>query len=210
MTTLPAQTILDAMDGIAYVVDLHGCIVAYGRKRWDLFAERNGAPELIRADSIIGRQLSDFVAGSDVQQSYRRYMDALHDDPTDSVTFPFRCDGPDIRRELHMAITALHDGDNVEGFLFHSVTLFENHRPSLNIFDHKALQAALLLDRQRPIVAVCSYCLKLRYPDSNAEDPRTWMEAEDYYRFGGSSEVRLSHGICPDCYKDCVLANLSK
>lgn len=210
MISFSAQTILDSMDGVAYVVDLSGRIVAYGRKRWDLFAERNGAPELIERDRVVGRQWSDFVAGQEVQESYRRYIDALHRDPTEPVTFSFRCDGPAIRRDLHMSITALHHSDNIEGFLFHSVTLFEDHRPPLNIFDYKSLKAALEIDSRKPIIAICSYCLKLRRPDDDAGNIHAWMEAEDYYRGGGSSEVRLSHGICPDCYKNRVMSNLTK
>ena len=29
-----------------------------------------------------------------------------------------------------------------------------------------------------------------------------WVTAERYYALGGDSRVRLSHGVCPPCYKD--------
>ena len=208
MSSFPAQAILDALDGIAYIVDPQGRIAAYGQKRWDRFAKENGAPELIGAQSLLGRSLFDFVTGAEVQESYRLYLAGLQCDPTESVTFSFRCDGPDVMRELHMAITALHDGASVQGFLFHSVPLFENYRPALNIYDFKALQQALKAESSTPIVAVCSYCLRLRHPPGSTDHDGVWIMAEDYYRWGGTSDVRLSHGICPDCYDTRVLPNV--
>jgi hypothetical protein len=207
MSSFPAQAILDALDGIAYIVDPQGRIAAFGQKRWDRFAEENGARELIGAEHVIGRPLFDFVTGAEVQESYRLYMAGLQRDPTESVTFSFRCDGPSVMRELHMAITALHDGASLQGFLFHSVPLFENYRPALNIYDFKAIRQALRTDAKRPILAVCSYCLRLRHPPGSTEHDGAWIAAEEYYRQGGTSDVRLSHGICPECYDTRVLPN---
>ena len=68
------EELLDAMDGIAYAVDAENRIVAVGRRRWDRFAVENGAPEL-RADSIIGRNLFEFVSGPELRQAYRDLAD---------------------------------------------------------------------------------------------------------------------------------------
>jgi hypothetical protein len=70
------EDILDAVDGIAYAVDAENRIVAVGRRRWDRFAVENGAPEL-RAEKIIGRNLFEFVSGSEVRQIYSDLADRV-------------------------------------------------------------------------------------------------------------------------------------
>jgi hypothetical protein len=51
---------------------------------------------------------------------------------------------------------------------------------------------------------MCSYCQRVAWPPGRARRRREWIEAEEYYRRGGASEIRISHGICPPCYKDVV------
>jgi sigma-B regulation protein RsbU (phosphoserine phosphatase) len=42
------------------------------------------------------------------------------------------------------------------------------------------------------LLPICSYCKKVR------DDQNYWQQVEDY--ISEHSEVRFSHGICPDCY----------
>ena len=58
-----------------------------------------------------------------------------------------------------------------------------------------------------PLLAMCSYCQ--RVAGSADQEEREWIAAENYYRRGGSSRggssaVRISHGICPRCMKERV------
>ena len=71
--SLTAQALLDALDGIAYIVDEDGRIVAVGRNGWDDFARANGG-EAIAGSSVIGRSLFEFVAGPEVQEHLRGYL----------------------------------------------------------------------------------------------------------------------------------------
>src|SRR4051794_31714115 len=73
-------------------------------------------------------------------------------------------------------------------------------RPPLNGFDFGALMMALKGKPDLPIVALCSYCQRLRRPgagDDASDDD--WVAAETYYRLGGTNRVRISHGLCADC-----------
>ena len=87
--------------------------------------------------------------------------------------------------------------DNGPGLLFQARIVTKTARPRLDIFDLKALLTALRQESDLPIVTMCSFCQQLRRPGSSDEDD--WISAEEYYRLGGSSQVRISHGMCADC-----------
>jgi phosphoserine phosphatase RsbU/P len=57
----------------------------------------------------------------------------------------------------------------------------------------RELEAALAQVRQlRGLLPICCYCKKIR------DDQNYWQQVEKY--LGDHSEVRFSHGICPDCW----------
>jgi hypothetical protein len=189
------EDFLDAVDGIAYAVDADNRIIAIGRRRWDRFAAENGAPELT-ADRLIGRSLSDFVGGSEVWQAYQRVADRVIAGGEPEV-ITARCDGPGIARELCLSVAPLRLGGERPGLLFQARIVGERARPRLDLFDFKTLLDALKREADLPIVAMCSFCQQVRRPGSTRADD--WVTAEEYYRLGGTSRVRISHGICADC-----------
>lgn len=189
-----SQALLDAMDGIAYLVDAEGRIAAYGRPRWDDFAGHNDGPSLCDARSLLGRPLFDFVAGEDVRAAYRRWMDDLAAGKRDRVTFAFRCDSPDQRRELRLTIHPVRLSVGSVGYLFQSQPISETVRPPMALFDSAGRRA----DQSLPVVKICSFCADVW--QTGSQDAGDWVSAEDYYRQGGTSKVRVSHGICPDCH----------
>jgi hypothetical protein len=81
--------------------------------------------------------------------------------------------------------------------LFQAQIVSEVARPRLDVFDFHALLSALKQESDLPIVTVCSFCQQLRRPGSGYEED--WVTAETYYRLGGTSRVRISHGLCADC-----------
>ena len=189
------EELLDAVDSIAYAVDADHRIVAVGRRRWDRFAIENGAPEL-SADHVIGRNLFEFVSGSDVKQAYRD-LAARVVASGEPVVVNTRCDSPGVARELRLSVAPLPLADRQKGLLFQAQIVSETARPYLDIFDFKALLEALLLRGDLPIVMMCSFCQQVRRP--GADDQEDWVTAEEYYRLGGTSRVRISHGLCADC-----------
>ena len=182
------------MDGIACAVDAENRVIAVGRRRWDRFAIENGAPELC-ADSIIGRNLFEFVSAPDMRQAYRDLADRIISSG-EPVSIAARCDRPGVARELRLSIAPLGLADNGPGLLFQAQIVGRTVRPPIDIFDFEALLSALKQEPDLPIVARCSFCQRLRRPGAGDDD---WVSAETYYRLGGTSRVRISHGLCADC-----------
>ncbi len=52
------------------------------------------------------------------------------------------------------------------------------------------------------LLPICSYCKKVR------DDKNYWQEVENY--LDSKSNLKFSHGICPDCYKKKVKPDLKK
>lgn len=203
MPILSTIDLLDALEGIAYIVDAAGIIEAYGHRNWQKFADDNGGGVLTDPRLIVGRPILDFVTGDDVRESYTRYMDAILSQQVEAVSFIYHCDAPDVSRELRMAMTPVPGPKGKPcGILYHSVVMSESVRPPLNIFDFQAIREAMKGELARPILALCSYCQLVRYPPGS--DQGEWMAAEDYYRKGGKSDVNISHSICPECIKTIV------
>jgi hypothetical protein len=198
--SIKADQFLGALDGIAYLVDTSGVIVSIGQPNWNKFATENDAPERVNENQVRGRTLLSFVSGHDVQQSYRTYMDALLNGHTREIVFSYRCDAPKVRREMRMAITPLLDDGQPAAILFHSTMLEEFQRPPINLLDTAAMLDAMRENSKLPLVALCSYCHRVRM---RAGDD-TWAPVEDYYHNGGAERVRLSHGICPPCFAKVV------
>ncbi len=190
---LALEDLLEALDGIVYAVDREGRIVAHSTGDWSAACEAGGAPELAEPETVLGRPLADFAAGDEVRGVIERQLAAVlaGEGP---VVYHFRCDAPDVRREMRMAISPLRSGGAVHGALFQSVVLREAVRPPLDIYDHKALRERFADRNSIPVVTMCAYCQRLR---RSPDEP--FVDAEAYYRAGGTSEVRVSHGICPDC-----------
>ncbi len=188
--------VLNAFEGICYTVDREGRILNVGGDNWDRFAEATGktAPD---AAGIKQRNLFDCIAGEAVRAQVREVMDELAAGKADRWIMPLRCDGPETKRTIRLSIRPVGERGSVDGFLYQSVTLDESERPPLDIFDFEAIRKRLEEDRALPLVTLCSYCQRVK---DEVHTRGQWISAERYYARGGSSEVRLSHGICPPCY----------
>lgn len=197
-----AESFLDAMEGVCYLTDPEGRIRAVGRRGWRSFASENGAPQLCDLDSVLDRPLVDFIAGAEVRRSYLAFLEKLLSGKRRSLHFETRCDSPGVRRRLRMCISTVAVQDRVAGFLFQSLTLEEHERPPVDLFDAAAMLAHLAARSDLPILRMCSYCQNVA-PEHEAADSE-WISAETYYRLGGTSNVRISHGICPACMTDRV------
>jgi len=187
--------VLDGIDGVAYAVDLRYRILAVGRTRWNEFAAGNGALELTAA-SVLGQNLFDIIQGDDVREVYRRYTDETIA-TSRPIALALRCDSPGVRRELRLAITPLRSAGVLRGVHFQSLAVDELVRPPIDLFDFKTLMAVVGGQHHSPIVTLCSFCQRVNRAASGAEP--VWIDAEEYYRSGGTSNVRISHGLCSDC-----------
>jgi hypothetical protein len=201
------ESLLDAMEGVAYFVNRDGEVSAVGRRSWRAFSQDNGAPALGDTVSVLGRPLLNFIHGSEVRQSYEAFIATLRSGRRQSLSFEFSCDSPEIRRRMRMCISSVAAGREVVGFLFQSLILEERTRPPVSLFDAEVIAGAYAAKRNWPLLRLCSYCQRVA-TNADAAEPE-WISAEGYYRRGGGSQVRISHGICADCMRERVEPLLS-
>ena len=193
------RTIIDAMDGIAFLVDESGVILDVGRRNWRRFAEGNNGFDIADPDSIIGRPILDYVGGLDVQGSISALIEeASGPDRPEPIVFSYRCDSPETRRLMRMAITAFPFVEGRQAILFQSTILDEQARPPVPLLEAHRLSARLGLGDGEASVLMCSYCHAVKW-ETRTDGSEIWVTPEDYYRRGGAVDVGVSHGICPDC-----------
>ncbi|MDX2224491.1 MAG: PAS domain-containing protein [Rhodospirillaceae bacterium] len=195
---LVASMVLDALDGVAYVVDRDQRIVAVGESNWNAFAVANDGDHVL-ATSIVGKSLFDFISGDHIKDAYRKLLVAVLEGDRKITQFRFRCDAPSVRREMRMSISPVWQGDTVIAALFQSQTIAIEDRPPINLFG--LFNTPRRHSIRRAIVTVCSFCHAVSGDDAAKGLDREWVSAEHYYRKGGSSDVEVSHGICTDCFK---------
>lgn len=191
--TITSQAIIDALAGVAYLIDLHSHIVSIGRRGWRMFAAESGAPEVAEAANFLNRNLFDFVAGEDVRGAYCRLLERVRQGEP-QVVLPCHCDGPAVTRAMRMTISPVRNGRTLKGYLFQSIALAEHARPPLDLYTFTAHYPESV-----PLIGMCSLCERVCPPGSD-EMSAAWMEAEGYYARGGSSRVRISHTVCPNCF----------
>ncbi|MGC2854771.1 PAS domain-containing protein [Novispirillum sp. DQ9] len=202
------QHLLDALEGVTYVTDPRGVIVACGRPGWDRAVRLSDAAVAPRVEDVLGRSLFDFIGGASVRDSYRLHMERAAAMPERPRVFECRCDTPGLSRVIRMSIGAVRDdAGKVEGFLFQSVVVRTSERVPVALFAFPP-PPARVEEEEGPFLGMCSYCQRVRFPAGSAEGQGEWIDAVEYYRRGGDNDVVISHGICPDCFEGVVQANL--
>lgn len=213
MISPETQRLLDAVEGVAYLVNAAGIVVACGRPGWERALRQCGSTVHLPVDSVLGRPLLGFIAGSAVRESYLRHMERAASMPGRPRTFECHCDTPDLSRVLRMSISALRDaGDAVAGFLFQSVVVRAEERVPVPLFAFAPpagpKNGGTAPAGEVPFLGLCSYCQRVRFPPGSDEASGEWIEAADYYRRGGDNTVVISHGVCPACFETVVQDNL--
>lgn len=164
---------LDGEDRIADV-DAH----------WLSFAAGNDAAELTR-ERVVGESVHVFVAGWSLSDRYARLFAALRRRGA-AATLPFRCDSPDMRREMRLEL-APQAGSRIRcsGRLLRS-----EPRPRIPLLDRRTR-------RNGEWLVMCSLCRRVKMPDAG------WREVEDAlaepYAEPRAGLPRVSHDLCPDC-----------
>jgi hypothetical protein len=201
-----SQALMDAMHGLAYVVDGRMRLVAVGRPNWVRFALDNDAPEMAETDRILGRPLMEFIAGDSVRMLYATMFAALSGQPGRTVRLRYRCDAPTWRRVMDLSISVIARRRNERRFLIQSQLEEEVSRAPVPLFDQASQPPA----GQFPLLSMCSICQRVCFPAGGAEESCEWLEAEAYYARGGVSAVRLSHTVCPGCFAGWTAAFASR
>jgi hypothetical protein len=192
VTTEVVNAVLRALDGVAYIVAGPGRILAVGAPGWDAFAAdtRGGGAS---AQATIGRNLFEAISSEPVRQAYRHIHAAVLGGRRPYIAFEYRCDAPDLKRQMRMSVTRLDLPGRPPALLYQSQILSASPRPWISLFEPERILQAVEAESALPIVRVCGFCQRV---DDTAGG---WIEADDYYRQGGASEVRVSHGLCRPC-----------
>jgi hypothetical protein len=148
------------------------------------FAEENGWSG---AGASLGRSLWDFVAGHEVKKLQRLLLRRVREGVRD-VELPFRCDGPDVRREMDIRIAADRTG---------RVVMFSARVRAEEDWE----EPQPLLDPRAPhddedFLPMCAWCDRFLVDGE-------WVEVEEAAKrlelFRRSEMPTLDHGICPQC-----------
>jgi hypothetical protein len=148
------------------------------------FAEENGWEG---AGSSLGRSLWDFVAGHEVKKLQRLLLRRVREGVRD-VELPFRCDGPEMTREMNIRIAADRTG---------RVVLFSARLRS----EEEREEPQPLLDTGTPrdegdFLSMCAWCDRFLVEGE-------WVEVEEAAKrlelFRRRQMPMLDHGICPQC-----------
>jgi hypothetical protein len=199
---LEAQSLLDAMADIAYVVDVSGRFLAVGGPAWREVAQANGAEALYDSGALVGSSLFDAIADDETRQVFRGIHSGLLVSGEHQVAYHWRCDAPCTYRSMRMTVSLVRRGEEAVGFLYHSQMLETRARPTVGLLSHAARSAMAL-----PLM-MCSFCRKVRYPAGGTL--ALWVEPERYYRLGGTDAVRLLYEICPACRETTVAPLLDR
>ena len=148
------------------------------------FAAENGWEGV--GDSL-GRSLWDFVAGRDVVKLQRLLLRRVREGVRE-VELPFRCDGPEVTREMDIRIAADRSGRVV---LF-SARLREEEKRQMSqpLFDPDAPR------EENDFLPMCAWCDRFLVDGE-------WVEVEEAAKrlelFRRARMPELDHGICPEC-----------
>lgn len=169
-------------EALSYAIDEHDHLIRVDDGYYR-FAEENGWRD---AGSSLGRSLWDYVTGRELVKLQRLLVRRIRDEVRD-VELPFRCDGPEVRREMDIRIVARPGG---------RVVLF-----SARLRSEEARELPQpLLDPETPraeeIVEMCGWCDRFEVDGEWVEVEVAAERLELFYR---AELPALSHGICPNC-----------
>lgn len=166
-----------------YVLDRDD-VLQWVSDTWLRFAEENEASGM-RPELILGRSLWDFIGCAKTRYLYEHLFATARDD-TRSVSVPFRCDAPGLRRFMRLKISPEDD---------HSLRILvrlerEEPRDPVEFLEPGDAQP-------HELMKMCSWCRRVRSGEE-------WKEVEEVIAnrrlFKGDPLPAISHGVCPDCF----------
>jgi hypothetical protein len=160
------------IDGWDHIVEIGGA--------WESFAAENDG-RAVAAANVLGRPLWDFITGPTTVLIWRQVLDHVRQIGV-SVRFSYRCDSPQLRRFMRMAVSPQPKG----GVLFES-QLFRTEPRRMPLHVRLGDSAT---------VARCSLCNFLQVRG-------VWTDVVDAVEIGLVMDqdlpVVVAYGICPRC-----------
>jgi hypothetical protein len=176
-----------------YVVDANDVLVEVN-DAWRTFARENDGGDL--EEEVIGTWLWQHLAGLEVKHLFRILLEKVREN-REPVMVPFRCDAPELRREMMLEMTPL-EADAVR---FSSWIVEEVHRPRVELLDANRAPSP------DELIRMCAWCKRVGVKEGE------WRELEDAVLeaelFHQDPLPKITHGVCPEC-QSMVLKELSK
>ena len=138
------------------------------------------------SNTIVGRNLFQFISGLEVSHLYRKLASRVASTGC-TISFDYRCDGPHVRRDMQMQLSR-----DAELIRYESTTVRETVRekdlpsetPGAEVF-----------------VAICSFCNDYRFPVKS----KVWQQLEELLKeIDLPTEFRFTHGVCEKCYSKAL------
>jgi hypothetical protein len=152
---------------------------------WSEFARTNDAPELA-APAPLGRPVLDYVQDATTSYLYQRLFDRVLGTAR-PVTFPFRCDSPEVRRLMEMEIRPCHSA----GLELCTRVVRMERRARAPLLDRSVARAG-------PPLRMCGWCKAVDVGGG-------WCEVEQAVAalrlFERELLPPITHGICPPCHR---------
>jgi hypothetical protein len=171
----------DAKDPLWYVIDGDDRLVQVSTGYFD-FADRNDLPG---ADLALGRPLWDFVAGESVRAVQKAFIRRVRRSGM-TVILPFRCDGPEVRREQLLTVGPAEGGEMI---VFMTQVVAELPRPRQALLDRRR-------GRGKRTVVMCSWCDRVK-------EGSAWVEVEQAaLALGLTGEgviPKVRYDLCDEC-----------
>lgn len=192
------QNLLDAMDGIAMILDHELHIVRIGEPNWQQFLDNNPPPDStarLSKESVLNRPVTQFIAGDPVRSTFAHLFNTVLSGSRPVVRIDYRCDAPTLRRDMRLSVRPIMTGGDVRYLLYQSVTLSVQQRPAIPLFG-----APVSDQSAEDIPTLCAICARVAWPISAPIGAREWIDPIEYYRRGGGDAALISHGFCEACF----------
>ena len=180
-----AQTLLDAMDGIALVLDADLRVVAGGWTNWSTFWRANGGAAPVPL--ALGSDITLAFSKGPVRCAFRAALQGVLRGERPPLRLAFRCDSPRVLREMHLTVTRC-GGDRL---LYHARLLAERPWP-----------ARLSLVPQQP-ERRCGVCARVQMPAVTVPDGAAALQPDalDWSEPVSPPQVPAEEpDLCPRCH----------
>ncbi len=193
------QNLLDAMDGVAMILDHELRIIGVGEPNWQRFLDENRpqAPSACNGSSasVLNRPVTQFIAGNAVRSTFAELFNSVLSGARPLVQIDYRCDAPNLRRDMRLSARPIQTGDEVRHLLYQSVMLSALQRPDIPLFGIPVAD-----QEAEDILTLCAICARVAWPVGAPSGAREWIEPPEYYRRGGGEVSLISHGFCERCF----------
>lgn len=197
--SLTHQSLLDAMDGIAMILDRELRVTLIGGPNWqksiDDGSSHDPAARKLAKGNVLGQPVTEFFAGHVVRTTYAELFNKVISGMRPVVRIDYRCDAPTERRDMRLSVRPIVTAGAVSHLLYQSITLSAQRRPAIALFS-----AAVADHDADDILTLCAICARVAWPIGATTNTREWIEPTEFYRRGGGEVALISHGFCRDCF----------